>query len=58
MGVLKSSKAHALATNENSSNKFKQKFKGKKDLDLKKDRNPKSTKETSNPKGGNQIRRR
>jgi hypothetical protein len=37
MGALRSSKAHALATNENSSNKFKKKVKGKKDPDPKKD---------------------
>lgn len=37
MGVLKSSKSHELVENESSSNKFKQKFKGRKDLYSEKD---------------------
>jgi hypothetical protein len=43
MGSLMSSKAHALVENKKSSSKFKQKCKGKKDPDPKKDKNPNST---------------
>jgi hypothetical protein len=47
---------HALAENEKSSNKFKQKVKGKKDPDPKKDSFHKSVEETSNPKRGNSTK--
>jgi hypothetical protein len=52
MGSLKTTKAHALSTNEGSktSNKLKQQFKGKKDQDQKKEHNPKYTQESSNSK--------
>jgi len=52
MGALKSSKAHELAANENSTNKLKQRVKGEKDPDPEKDSFHKPIEETSNPKSG------
>jgi len=47
---------HALAANEKSSKKFKQKVKGKKDMNPKKDSFQKSVEETSNRKCGNSTK--
>jgi len=56
MGSLKSLKVHALVENENSSIKFKQKIKFKKDPNPEDDSFHKFVEETSNQKRGNSIK--